>query len=88
VSRVGAQLNEGATHKTEMDSADDLGLLVGGLEQGAAVQLDDPNAGIGGRREPELVEQGATLDASGLAPGVHRFECLIHPWMRTTVVVR
>src|SRR5213593_293992 len=22
-----------------------------------------------------------------LAPGVHRFECLIHPWMRTTIVV-
>jgi hypothetical protein len=22
-----------------------------------------------------------------LAAGVHRFECLIHPWMRTTVVV-
>jgi plastocyanin len=22
-----------------------------------------------------------------LGPGVHRFECLIHPWMRTTVTV-
>jgi plastocyanin len=34
-----------------------------------------------------LVEQGDTLDVSGLSPGIHRFECLIHPWMRTTVVV-
>jgi hypothetical protein len=24
---------------------------------------------------------------SGLTVGIHRFECLIHPWMRTTVVV-
>jgi plastocyanin len=34
-----------------------------------------------------LVEQGASLQVSGLTPGIHRFECLIHPWMRTTVVV-
>ncbi len=31
---------------------------------------------------------GATHDVTGLAPGTHKFECLIHPWMRTTVVVR
>ena len=36
---------------------------------------------------------GATLILAGetrtvtLAPGIHRFECLIHPWMRTTVTV-
>ena len=36
---------------------------------------------------------GATaLPAGGsrtvqLGPGVHRFECLVHPWMRTTVTV-
>jgi hypothetical protein len=34
-----------------------------------------------------LVPAGGTLDVAGLSPGVHRFECLIHPWMRTTVVV-
>jgi plastocyanin len=28
------------------------------------------------------------LTVSSLAPGVHRFMCLIHPWMRTTVAVR
>lgn len=26
-----------------------------------------------------LLEQGATLDVTGLAPFIHRFECLIHP---------
>ena len=25
---------------------------------------------------------------SGLQDGVHRFECLIHPWMQTTITVR
>jgi plastocyanin len=35
-----------------------------------------------------LVEQGATFTVTGLTPGTYRFECLIHPWMRTTVVVR
>ena len=27
------------------------------------------------------------LEGEPLNPGVHRFECLIHPWMRTTVTV-
>ena len=30
---------------------------------------------------------GGTVTTSPLTPGVHRFECLIHPWMRTTVTV-
>jgi hypothetical protein len=28
---------------------------------------------------------GDTLELDQLAPGTHLFECLIHPWMRTTV---
>jgi len=31
---------------------------------------------------------GGTLTVTGLSPGIHRFECLIHPWMRSTVRVR
>jgi len=34
-----------------------------------------------------LVEQGDSLQPAPLAPGVHLFECLIHPWMRATVTV-
>ena len=30
--------------------------------------------------------QGFTI--AGLAPGTYRYECLIHPWMRSTVTVR
>src|SRR5262245_27159644 len=30
---------------------------------------------------------GGSVTTPGLSPGVHRFECLIHPWMRATVTV-
>lgn len=32
--------------------------------------------------------QGSQLQVAGLSKGVHRFQCCIHPWMRTTVVVK
>jgi len=36
-----------------------------------------------------LVAPGVpALEIDDLARGTHRFECLIHPWMRTTVTVR
>ena len=41
----------------------------------------------GGAFGATLVPAGETLTTGPLAPGVHRFECLIHPWMRTTVEV-
>jgi len=47
-----------------------------------------PECSTPGLFNSTLVEQGDTLEVSGLKVGVHRFECLIHPWMRTTVVVR
>jgi hypothetical protein len=34
------------------------------------------------------IEAGDTLLVPGVASGVRRFECLIHPWMRTTVHIR
>jgi plastocyanin len=33
------------------------------------------------------IDPRGTLKVAGLSPGVHRFECLIHPWMHTTVTV-
>jgi len=35
-----------------------------------------------------LVAPGVTVQTAALDTGVHRFICLIHPWMRTTVTVR
>ena len=40
----------------------------------------------GGAFEATAVPAGGTRSVT-LAPGIHRFECLIHPWMRTTVNV-
>jgi len=31
---------------------------------------------------------GGTLDVGPLAPGTHLFECMIHPWMRSTITVQ
>jgi hypothetical protein len=33
------------------------------------------------------VPPGGSLPVSGLAPGIHKFQCLIHPWMRSIAVV-
>ena len=32
--------------------------------------------------------QGSQLQVAGLSKGEHHFQCCIHPWMRTTVVVK
>jgi plastocyanin len=40
----------------------------------------------GGLFGATAVPAGGTRTVT-LAPGIHRFECLIHPWMRTTIDV-
>jgi plastocyanin len=37
--------------------------------------------------DPHFVDAGKSTDVAGLSAGVHRFQCVIHPWMRTTVNV-
>ena len=41
----------------------------------------------GGAFGATLVPPGGTVTTSPLPPGIHRYECLIHPWMRTTANV-
>src|SRR5262245_8590426 len=36
---------------------------------------------------PEVVPPGSTVQIEDLAPGVHKFQCCIHPWMRAVVDV-
>lgn len=31
---------------------------------------------------------GATIEIKNLAPGLHKFQCCIHPWMRATIRVQ
>ena len=35
--------------------------------------------------DPNEIAAGETVDLDALPAGTHLFECLIHPWMRTTV---
>jgi plastocyanin len=37
---------------------------------------------------PTFMLPGGGRSVAGLSPGTHHFQCLIHPWMRTTVEVR
>ena len=41
--------------------------------------------GIFGR---DLIAPGLDYSKTGLSTGTHRFQCMIHPWMKTTVTVR
>jgi plastocyanin len=41
----------------------------------------------GGAFGATAVAPGGTVTTAPLSPGVHRYECLIHPWMRTTATV-
>jgi plastocyanin len=36
---------------------------------------------------PVVVAPGNTVQIKGLSPGVHKFQCCIHPWMRAVVDV-
>ena len=36
---------------------------------------------------PGIVVPGDTVQIEGLSPGVHKFQCCIHPWMRAVVDV-
>jgi hypothetical protein len=38
--------------------------------------------------DPHFLPSGGTLTLGGLERGTHRFQCLIHPWMRSTVTQR
>jgi plastocyanin len=41
----------------------------------------------GGAFAATAVAPGGTVTTTPLSPGIHRYQCLIHPWMRTTVAV-
>ena len=36
---------------------------------------------------PDVVAPGTTVQVKTLSPGIHRFQCCIHPWMRAVVDV-
>jgi plastocyanin len=51
---------------------------------------DDPLTFASGATVPggNAIRPGESISFTGLSKGVHRFMCMIHPWMKTTVAVR
>src|SRR4051812_16388247 len=53
------------------------------------IHAEGPPAGDCSQMEATFVgPQRTSFEITGLSAGTHYFECLIHPWMQTTVVVR
>lgn len=59
---------------------DDLNLPLG-LGPGPGIDVCGPLFGA-------LIPPGGNVTVANLSPGTHRFMCIIHPWMKTTVDVR
>ncbi len=43
---------------------------------------------VGGFESIQVVPPGMSAQLGVLAPGTHLFQCMIHPWMRSTVTVK
>lgn len=53
----------------------------------ALLGLDGPLPAACAEFGAEIMPPGVTIELVNLTAGVHRFMCLIHPWMQTTVEV-
>lgn len=53
----------------------------------AALPPGTPDAVLAEPLGPTFVPAGGTRTLAGLSVGTHRFQCLIHPWMRSVVEV-
>jgi hypothetical protein len=65
-------------------------LLNGGIEPATECAVQLPGGGLAPTPGAlaSLVPSGTTGSNKSLGKGVHRFQCCIHPWMHTTVVVK
>jgi plastocyanin len=56
--------------------------------QAPAAECANPATFTPGIFGGDLIVPGLDFSKTGLAKGTHRFQCMIHPWMKTTVAVR
>ena len=73
----------GKTSSPPLPNAGIAALLNGALPANAplATPIDPSPTGL------RFVLAGGSIDVAGLTDGTHRFQCMIHPWMRSTVIV-
>lgn len=62
--------------------------LNGALPPGTAPAVPVGGGSLDQANGANIVLPGASRSFAGLSPGVHKFQCLIHPWMRLEVDVR
>jgi hypothetical protein len=72
-------LNTGGRNHTFTEVANFGGGNVPPLSTGLALAPECPGA--------QVLPAGGRTDVSGLNAGLHKFQCCIHPWMRTVVSV-
>ena len=53
----------------------------------AAAECANPATFTPGIFGGDLIAPGLDFSKTGLGEGTHRFQCMIHPWMKTTVTV-
>ncbi|MGD9902171.1 MAG: hypothetical protein AB7U83_01780 [Vicinamibacterales bacterium] len=59
----------------------------GGFVAGINVGLTPAPECVSTTNPPMPLAPGATIELAAGAPGLHKFECCIHPWMRATIRV-
>lgn len=62
--------------------------LNGALPVGTPPAVPVGGGSLDQANDANIVLPSASRDFAGLPPGVHKFQCLIHPWMRLEVEVR
>ena len=77
--------NEGGRDHTFTEVVAFGGGRVGGLNVGLVIAPECVLAP--GTTDPTLLHPEQSLDVSALGPGLHKFQCCIHPWMRSAVRV-
>jgi hypothetical protein len=78
-------INEGGREHTFTEVADFGGGRIAGLSSGLTPA---PECQIApGAVDPTLVGPEQSLEVGGLDPGLHKFQCCFHPWMRAAVRV-
>ena len=75
--------NRGGRGHTFTEVADFGGGFIGGLNIG----LTPAPECVSTTNPPVGLAPGATIDLTATGPGLHKFECCIHPWMRATIRV-
>jgi plastocyanin len=80
--------NTGGETHTFTEVADFGGGFVDFLNQLSDNPVPAPECNPATNPEIQFVAPGQTTDADFEEPGVHHYQCCIHPWMRTDVIVR